>query len=250
MKNSNLISVIMASNTIDNYLLDSINSILDQSYKNIELIFIANGNNSSALSTYIKENISDDRLYIYETPIAQLAFSLNLAISYSNGEFIARMDADDISIPERLELQLNYLTKNNLDMVASDLILINSEGNKIGKRLYPKKNINKILSFKNTFAHNTVFIKKKIILDARGYNSGFNSEDYDLWLRLARNNIKWSNMPNFLVYYRIHSASTQRKKLGYAESSGYALRELLIKFSFYKLLSVPYHILKTFIRSK
>ncbi|MCB6146321.1 MULTISPECIES: glycosyltransferase [Providencia] len=251
MQNNELISVIMASNRIDSFLIESINSILKQSYTNIELIFIANGNESGSISKYIKENINDSRLFVYETPIAQFSFSLNLAISNANGKYIARMDADDISVPNRLMLQYNYLVKNNLDMVGSNLILINSDNVEIGNLYYPNNaKINKNLYFRNTFAHNTILIKKDIIINARGYNSGFNSEDYDLWLRLKRENIKWNNMSESLVYYRIHDASTQRKRLGYAESAGYSLRELLLDFSITKLIAVPLHIMKTLIKSK
>ncbi|EPV3841445.1 glycosyltransferase [Morganella morganii] len=252
MSDDKLISVIMASNKIDNYLYDAVQSILLQSYKSIELIFVANGPNSSDIFKYLNHKFSDPRLKIIETPIAQLSFSLNLGISISKGEYIARMDADDLSQPERLHKQLSYMLDNNLDMVASDLLLINANGDPIGVRRYPKKidNINKQLPYRNTFAHNTVLIKKVFILKARGYNSGFNSEDYDLWLRLKRHNINWDNMSECILKYRIHDESTQRKRLGYAESAGYSLREMLLKFSFTKFLAVIFHIIKSYARSK
>lgn len=252
MRNDNFISVIIASNKVDGYLYDAVQSILQQSYSNFEIIFIANGPNSSAISQYLYNNFNDSRLKIIETPIAQLSFSLNLGISLATGEYIARMDADDISLPDRLQNQLNYILNYNLDMVGSDLLLINNEGKSIGIRNYPKgkNSINKQLPYRNTFAHNTVLIKKDVLLNARGYNSGFNSEDYDLWLRLKRKNINWDNMPECVLQYRIHDASTQRQRLGYAESAGYSLREMLLKFSFSKLIAVIFHIIKSYTRSK
>ncbi|MCV5208963.1 glycosyl transferase, partial [Escherichia coli] len=81
-------------------------------------------------------------------------------------------------------------------MVGSDIIHIDTNGEAIGIKHYPKglNKINKQLYFRNTFSHSTILIKKKILIAARGYNAGFNSEDYDLWLRLRRKNIKWDNM--------------------------------------------------------
>lgn len=242
----------MASNKIDEFLPVAVNSILNQTYKNIELIFVANGSNAEEISAYIKENFRDSRLKVIETKIGQLAFSLNLAISNASGEYIARMDADDISLPERLSKQIKYLQGHNLDMVGSDILHIDTAGNIIGTKRYPKGkvDINNQLFFRNTFSHNTILIKKEWLLGARGYNAGFNSEDYDLWLRLKRNNINWDNMNECLLQYRIHGASTQRRRLGYAEAAGYSLRELLLQFSFLGILAIFCHIIKVYVRSK
>ncbi|BDT22993.1 glycosyltransferase [Citrobacter freundii] len=247
-----LVSIIMASNKIDEFLPIAVNSILNQTYKNIELVFVANGNHAEEISAYVKENFRDRRLKVIETKIGQLAFSLNLAISNASGEYIARMDADDISLPERLSKQIEYLQRHNLDMVGSDILHIDTAGNIIGTKRYPKGkvDINNQLLFRNTFSHNTILIKKEWLLTARGYNAGFNSEDYDLWLRLKRNNINWDNMNECLLQYRIHNASTQRRRLGYAEAAGYSLREFLLQFSFLGLLSIFFHIIKVYVRSK
>ena len=96
------------------------------------------------------------------------------------------MDSDDISYPNRLRRQLNYLLENNLDMVGSNVRLIDESGNSIGSRIAPKgRSINKKIPFGSTFIHPSCMYKKDLIIKARGYNSGFNSEDYDLWLRVA-----------------------------------------------------------------
>lgn len=242
----------MASNRVDDYLFKAVDSILQQSYRNIELIFVANGDKSKEISAYISQNFNDVRLQVIETPIGQLSYSLNLAISYASGDYIARMDADDISLRERIAKQLSYLQINDLDMVGSDINLINSSGEFIGSRRYPKgtNKINKNLFFRNTFSHNTILIKKTLIMNARGYNAGFNSEDYDLWLRLKRYNVKWDNIDECLLDYRIHDESTQRKRLGYAESAGYCLREVLLQFSFIGVFSVIFQIIKVYVRSK
>jgi len=224
MNDGKLISVVMASNRVDEYLCLAVNSMLKQSYKYIELIFVANGNNAKSVSEFLSKNIQDPRLKVIETPIGQLSFSLNLGISHACGDYIARMDADDISLPNRLEKQLEYMELHNLDMVATDLKLINASGETIGTRIYPKgiDKINKQLPYRNTY----------------------------LWLRLKRYGVKWDNMSECLLEYRIHDESTQRRRLGYAESAGYSLREFILKFSFYNFFAVIFHVIKSYSRAK
>ncbi|EOF3944907.1 glycosyltransferase, partial [Salmonella enterica subsp. arizonae serovar 51:z4,z23:-] len=92
MNTNILISIVMASNKIDEFLYLAVNSILEQTYQNIELIFIANGEKSSDISSFLLNRVKDKRLKVIETPISQLSFSLNLGISYAKGQYIARMD--------------------------------------------------------------------------------------------------------------------------------------------------------------
>ena len=71
-------------------------------------------------------------------------------------------------------------------------------------------------------------MKKSFLLKVRGYNAGYNSEDYDLWLRMRRAGVSWDNMDEILLDYRIHESASQGRLLGYAEVSGYILREFLL----------------------
>ena len=161
------------------------------------------------------------------------------------------MDSDDIAWTNRLERQFSYLKENHLDMVGCDLRLVDKIGNYLSTRIYAKgKNINRYLSFKNCFAHNTVLIKKSAVLMARGYNSGFNSEDYDLWLRLRRLGVKWDNMEETLVDYRIHEDSSQRRLLGYAESTALAVREFILEKKISNFMAIIYHFFKSIFRSR
>lgn len=245
------ISVLLATNCIDDYLKQAISSITQQTFSDIELIIITNGTDASKITEYIRAEFSDDRITVIETPIGQLAHALNLALMWAKGEYIARMDADDIATPNRLEKQLDFLVSNNLDLVGCDLILIDESGHEIGTRVYPKgAAINRRLPFSNPFAHNTILAKKEVLIRARGYNAGFNTEDYDLWLRLGRERIRWNNMSDQLVHYRIHLNSSQRRLLGYAEATGLAMREFLLNRSLTTFSALAVHFVKTFIRAK
>lgn len=224
-----MISVIMGVHRIDEYFDQALTSILEQSLSELELIVIANGIHANDIKKYIKNNYNDNRLIIITSQIGQLAHALNLGIDASKYEFIARMDSDDIAHPDRLKLQLEYLQKHNLDLVGTAVNLINEKGEAIGDRQLAKtKNINKYLPFKSTFVHPTVLFRKKTILKVRGYNAGFNSEDYDLWLRMKRKGSSWANMEEKLLSYRIHNDASQGRLLGYAECAGYSVREFLL----------------------
>lgn len=250
-----LVSVIMATHTIDDFLKESIKSILNQSYLNIEFIIVANGAEHEKIYLYILNVIKDfdaKNIIVLKTPIAQLGFALNLCISVCNGQLIARMDADDISHPNRITEQVMYLLTNKLDMVGSQLRLINTHGTVIGIQQYPlaASKIYNLLPFRNCFAHNTILIRKSILLKARGYCGGFNTEDYDLWLRLRKTNIKWANMNEFHVDYRIHDAATRRKILSYAEACGLIARELCYTFNPIYLFAFITHFARLLLRGK
>ena len=247
-----MISVIMGVNRYDGYVIRAIDSILAQSFKDFEFIIVANGSSCEDIESRILEIYPDEkRLKIITSHIAQLAHALNLGIEIMRYDYIARMDSDDVASSSRLERQLSYLKENDLDMVGCDLRLIDEVGDYLSTRIYPKgKAINKYLSFKNCFAHNTVLIKKSTVLMVRGYNAGFNSEDYDLWLRMRRLGVKWDNMNETLVDYRIHEGSSQRRLLGYAESTALAVREFILNKTLTNLLAVAFHFSKSVLRSR
>nr|WP_243454174.1 glycosyltransferase [Oceanisphaera pacifica] len=241
----------MGVNKVDSYLLTSINSILQQTLKNFEFIIIVNGVNSDAVALYINEHVSDSRIVILKSDIAQLAYALNLGIDHAKYKYIARMDADDISEPDRLEKQLKFLIDNELDLVGTDSTLIDKNGKVLGKRITEKgNNINNKISYKNCFVHPSTMYKKETILKLRGYNSGFNSEDYDLWLRMKRSDIRWGNMNACLFRYRVHEDASQGRILGYAEVAGYSVREFILHKNISNLLAAGLSVIKSFFRGR
>ncbi|MDY0274475.1 MAG: glycosyltransferase [Desulfomicrobium sp.] len=246
-----MISVIMGTHRLDPHLAEAIQSVLNQTFSEFEFIIVPNGPEAEKLKTYIQEQYSDQRINIITSSIPQLAHALNLGLDHAKYDLIARMDADDIAYPDRFDKQIKYLFEKSLDMVGSNLELINEEGVCIGTRILPRgSRINQLLPYKNCFAHNTLLVKKSILIQARGYNSGFNSEDYDLWLRLKRMGVRWDNMPEPLVQYRIHDQASQRKLLGYAEAAGYSLREFILKKSFRNFLAIFVHLGKALVRPR
>lgn len=245
------ISVLIAINSVDSYTLRAINSVCDQTYANVRVVVVANGPDSEGVAEFVKNNIFYKNILILKTPIGQLGHALNIGLGAVASDYVARMDGDDISYPERIERQFSYLIDNDLDLVGCDIRLINEADDVIGFRAYPKgKSINKKLPFSNPFAHNTILGRRESFLRARGYNAGFNSEDYDLWIRMRRNGIRWDNMREVLLDYRIHNAASQRRLLGYAESTALAMREFILNKSLINLSAVFYHFMKSIFRSR
>lgn len=247
-----MISVLMGVHRLDEYVFPAIDSILAQEEVAFELVVVANGADADVVGNSIAAHYQgDERLRVLYSKVGQLAHALNIGLSNARYDYIARMDADDISPSNRLRLQLDFLKKNNLDLIGGMLELIDKEGNAFGVRNYPKgKSIDRKIYFKNCFAHNTILCKKQLLIDARGYSGGFNSEDYDLWLRLRRKDIAWDNMSEPLVQYRIHDAASQRNILGYAEVAGYMMREFVLSKNPVWLLSAILTVGKAIVRGK
>ena len=241
-----LVSIVIAIYNGEKFLRETIDSLLNQTYKKIEIIVVVNCTNDETIK--ILESYEDERIKIFETNICQLAFNLNYGILQSKGKYIARIDADDIAINTRIEKQLEIIKNNNYDIVGSNIIYIDETGKEIDFKKYNENDsdIRKDVYFKSPIAHPSVMYKKDIILKNNGYLNGRVSEDYDLWIRLMRNkDIKFYNIQESLLLYRIHNNQSKGNKLAYCEVTSYMLREMLYQKSFKYFIGLIFNILKT-----
>ncbi len=209
--NNDLVSVVMATyNDSIEYLNLSINSILEQSYKDIELVIIDDSNNDETLKYLIRKSKDDFRIKLVHNE-TKLGFvkSLNFGITISRGKYIARMDSDDISLPQRIEKQVEYLEKNKeVSILGANINIIDENGTVTGIREYRSnyKDICKVLYYRNPLAHPTVMYRTNVIKNLQMYDETFRmAEDYELWLRAIKNNVIINNLPERLVQYRITS---------------------------------------------
>ncbi|WNP36060.1 glycosyltransferase [Enterobacter kobei] len=246
------VSGLLALNSIDDYTRSAIDSIIKQSRPLDELIIVINGNKRESIKkTLINWYDGNDTIRFIECGIEQLAFALNLGLANCQYKYVARMDADDLSHPERIKTQLDYIDSHGLDMVGCAINKIDGSGDILSTQQYPTgNNIRKKLPFTNPFCHPSVMFKKQFILDARGYNAGFKSEDYDLWLRLSRSSVKWDNVTDVLFSYRVHNSTAQRKSLAYAELAGLMVREMLVNKSFIFFIAALVAVMKFIVRGK
>ncbi|MBW5812744.1 glycosyltransferase [Yersinia kristensenii] len=252
MKKNYGVSALLALNNIDIYTKLAIDSILFQTRQVDEFIIVINGPNRELIKQKLIKYYGDEAIIkFFTTELGQLAYALNYGLCLCNYEYVLRMDADDISNRDRVEKQLNYIDKNELDVLGCDINIINSDGEITGAKKYPTGiQIDKKIPFMNVFCHPSVIFRRDKILSVRGYNAGYNSEDYDLWLRLSRDGVKWDNLSEILFRYRVHNSTAQRKPLAYAETASLMLRECLLRKSLIYFFAMLVAIAKFFFRSR
>lgn len=214
-----MISVIMSTYKEDEKLLrESIESILNQTYKDFEYIIILDYPDNDVHKSVIEEYaIKDDRIHFYiNEKNMGLTDSLNRGLSLCHGEYIARMDADDISLPDRLERQMKYLEKNHYDLIGGITEMINENGSLLysikSVPTDPKK-INKALRYSQCIAHPTWLGKKEVFEKNAGYRHMPLCEDYDFTLRAVLNGFVISNLNEPVLKYRMTSNSISRSNL-------------------------------------
>lgn len=227
------VSWLICSHIYDKRLRASLESCLNQSFQNFEIILVANGEKRNLILERVLEWFQgDSRIRVFCTDVSNLTFSLNLGLHEARGRLVARMDADDLSSPDRLEKQVRFLEENpDVAVLGSSYSVINNEGVEIRKMVLPVNdaNIRRALIYKNPMCHPSIMYRRDVILEAGGYMGGIHSEDYDLWIRLSSDpKIKFHNLQHILLKYREDSAGPARKsRQSYAASSG----SLLTKFA-------------------
>jgi len=204
MLNQPLISVIMPVYNAGIYLSDAIESILNQTYENFEFIIVNDGSTDESLKTINHYKDLDKRIVVISRRNYGLVYSLNEAISISKGDFIARMDGDDISLPHRLEHQLSWMQTMNHDVCGSWIKLIT--GKKEIKKEYPisTESVRLDTLFGTPVAHGSVLMTKKFTQTFSYLEEWNKAEDYDLWVRAIQAGYQISNVPQFLYKYRLH----------------------------------------------
>lgn len=229
-----LVSVVMSTynESIDD-LLVSIASILNQTYTKFEYLIVSDNPNNDMLNDFLQKiEDYDERIkVVYNEKNIGLPKSLNKAIALSSGDYILRMDADDISYPNRLEEELNCMKHNNADIVFTNYIYIDDKNNIIkrsGDSSFDKNNANNLLK-KNIYHHPTALVKKHVIDEAGGYRDIKYAEDYDLWLRIYENDFKFYFLDKYLFLYKLRedgiSLSNKPKQI----ASFLYVKELMIE---------------------
>jgi glycosyltransferase involved in cell wall biosynthesis len=203
-----LISFIIPTfNVAPDILEVSLGSIVDQTFKDFEALVIDESTDPScaeACQTFCER----DARFVYVRPPARLglAGSLNLGISSSKGEFIARFDSDDIARPDRLDKQLAFMRAHpKVGVLGGAMDIINNAGVVKAHRRYPTDHhaIERKFLSTNALAHPTVMMRQSAIRQVGGYDPSFKySEDLELWLRMLNQGITMANLPDVLIQYR------------------------------------------------
>jgi len=213
LKNWPLVSVILPTYNRAEYIRKAIESVLTQTYKNLELVIVDDGSIDNTSDIIYGLAKKDKRVKVVQNKTnIGLVKSLNKGITRSKGKYIARIDDDDIWCDkQKLEKQIEFL-ENNPDylLVGGGVIRINEKGKEIVRLLLPErnKNIRKAILQNNCFAHSAVVFKKESWQNAGGYDETLNfSEDWDLWMKLG----KLGKYYNFQEYFLIYLKAGQNK---------------------------------------
>lgn len=200
-----LISVILCTYNAVNFVEEAIDSILNQSLDDFELIIVDDG--SSDGTKDIIQRYSDYRIRYFPMEVnSGLVFSRNFAISKSNGEYIALMDHDDISEPNRLKAQIEHIKLTNSDVCSSFHYELNNSTKIIKKRKSYTRNsdIRALLTVYSPITNPSVLMRKNIFNYHSYAKESEMAEDYALWCELAKTETKFTCCPEFLFTYRVH----------------------------------------------
>lgn len=218
MKKLPAISVLMPVYNAEKYLKQSIESVLNQTFTDFELIMINDGSTDNSLKILESYMLQDSRCIVHNQENKGLVATLNEGINIAKADIIFRMDNDDICMPQRFEKQMEYLNSHpECVALGTSILLIDPDGFPINTWLYEQSH-NKIDALNLSGAagshicHPSVALRKSVLLSIGGYRQEYEwAEDYDLFLRLAEVG-KLANLQEVLLKYRQHAAS-----IGYAK---------------------------------
>ncbi len=187
----------------EKYLELAIKSIINQSYGNFEFLILNDGSTDSSQEIIDRFAANDNRLRTISRENRGIVASLNELVAWAAGDYIARMDCDDVAYPDRLERQLSFLIENQLDVCGSQ---VNCTSIHRFRRLKPTKHNELIFHslYDTPFWHPTV-LSKSSVLKENLYGEEFtNAEDYGLWVDLIIKGFRLGNYPEPLLDYRFH----------------------------------------------
>ena len=227
-----VVSVILPVYNGERFLREAIDSILSQTFRDFELIVIDDGSIDSSPSILAECTRHDKRVHVHMEPRNRgLVDSLNLGLRMAQGKYIARMDADDISLPDRLARQVDYLEINpEIGVLGTQMRIIDQLGATIGQYALPVSH-NQIawaLMFESSFAHPTVMMQKRLLERAGGYNPLFyTTEDHELWTRLLWDT-RFANLQETFLCYRSHHQSTSSTHADIQRANVLLARQILV----------------------
>lgn len=221
-----LVSVLMPVYNGEKYLAEAIDSILKQTYTNIELLILDDG--SSDNSGAIVNSYDDDRIK-YQTNGRNLGIvaTRNKLLTFAKGDYIAIHDCDDLALPNKLAMQVAYLQEHkSCGLCGSWAKKIDEKGNVIGRMQPPVRDeaIKMNLLFQSSFVHSAIMMRRTNEFDIY-YSQDFPvAMDFDLWERLSLDT-KFYNIPKFLIKYRWHTVNISNKQKELQETRRNAIVE-------------------------
>jgi hypothetical protein len=230
MSSSPKVSFVLPCYNSAAYLQETLDSISGQSFTDFECIAVDDGSSDATLAILQAHAVKDARFSIITRENRGLIATLNEAIALAKGEWIARMDADDICDPQRIEKQLQRLHETQADVCGS---WIRFFGDKNGEWMTPSTDgaIKAMLLFNSAFAHPSV-IARTTLLKAHPYSPhAVHAEDYALWCELAQAGATFTSVPEVLLNYRCHAGQITQSKKDELRATAQMIRSKYARFA-------------------
>lgn len=217
-------------------LNQAIRSILEQTFSDFELIICDDGSTDGTWELLNQVAVTDERIVLLRNPVNKgLGYSLNQCLRFAKGEYIARMDADDISLPKRLEEELNFLKENPEYALVTSWANLIEDGHVWGLRRVCEKPQKKDLLFGPPFIHAAMLMRASVLHELGGYRISketLRAEDYDLWMRMYAKGYKGYNLQK--VLYQICEDREAYKRRSYK----FRLDEAKVRYQGFKRLGL------------
>ena len=205
-----LLSVVLPVFNGGNYVEAAVQSILEQTFTDFEFIIIDDGSTDSTMEV-LQQFLVDPRVILVSRENRGLVETLNEGIRMARGQWIARMDADDIALPHRFATQLKWIDDTDADICGSWVKFFGTRDQRVLRHPQSDQAIKMGLMFGTMFAHPTVLIKTALARQLYYDGQWEKCEDYDLWERMARLNCRMANVPEVLLMYRQHPCQVSNR---------------------------------------
>lgn len=202
----------MAAYNAEKYIRQAISSILDQSFGDFELLIVNDGSTDQTVAAI--QSFQDARIRLIHNESNQgLVFTRNRILEEARGEFIAVLDSDDIAVPERLEVQYDFMQRHpDVALCSGHAALIDEQGTATGQRfIVPTDEVNMEVFFGNPFINPAAMFRTAVLRELGGYRDHAPAEDFDFFLRVSEK-YRVGNLDQLLVHYRVHGQNTSAIK--------------------------------------
>lgn len=210
------VSVVMPVFNAGVYLREAVESILAQTFEDFEFIIVDDGSTDDSPEILREYARRDPRIQIFSQENRGVIEALNRGFGVAQGRYIARMDADDVALPDRLRWQVEYLERHDrVGLLGGAVSLIDHSGAPLGVVQHPETDaeIRATLGKHNCFTHPAVLLRRAVVEEMHCYRRAFvHAEEYDLWLRMAER-CQMANLPDPVLRYRIHEGQVSSGNL-------------------------------------
>ena len=211
-----LVSVLMPCYNAEAFLVEALDSVLNQTYRNLEVVLLDDGSKDQTKHIILEYAKRDPRIKpVFNESNLGLIRTLNKGLDFSSGDYIARMDADDVSLPDRIETLVNVLEADkSLDLASAGCYSLSESGRKMA-RVYPKactpKGLKFVCFFSTPVLHPCVLFRKSLMIDDRFDEEYLHSEDYEIFSRLLLKGKRFVNIDEPLYMLRKNFQSVSHK---------------------------------------